>query len=82
MEKSVSMTEMRGPEINAPVYPVEVKHNFPPDVPVREEAPGKDDLKFPILGVEGKHSYKEQTPSGLDDKHLSGPIYDVQRSHS
>ena len=38
---------MAGPEINAPVFPVETKHNFPPEPPVREPAPGKDDLKFP-----------------------------------
>ena len=71
-----------GPEVNTPVYPVETKHNFPPETPKREDAPGKDDLKFPVYGVDGKHSFKEQTPAGLDEKHLSGPVFDVERSHS
>ena len=73
---------MAGPEINAPVYPVEVKHNFPPETPVREPAPGCDDLKFPVLGVEGKHQYKAATPAPLDDKKLVGPAFDVQHTHS
>lgn len=80
--RSKSGSELKGPEVNPPVYPAEVKHGFPPDVPVREEAPGKNDLKFPVLGVEGKHNYKDKAPAGLDDKHLTGPIFDVQRSHS
>ena len=82
LEKSKSRTEMAGPEINAPVFPVETKHNFPPEAPAREPAPGKDDLKFPILGVDGKHQYKAETPKPLDEKHLHGPAFDVEHTHS
>ncbi len=57
LQHSVSFSELKGPEVNAPVYPAEIKHNFPPDAPPREAAPGADDLKFPVLGVEGKHQY-------------------------
>ena len=50
LQSSKSATELKGPEVNAPIYPVDVKHNFPPETPTREEAPGKDDLKFPVYG--------------------------------
>lgn len=82
LQRSKSGADMKAPEVSAPVYPVEVKHNFPPEPPVREPPFTKDDLKFPVLGVEGKHSYKEKTPAPLDEKHLAGPIFDVQRDHS
>ena len=82
LQRSKSGRELMGPEVVGPVYPVDVKHNFPPDVPKREDAPGKDDLKFPVLGVDGKHSFKDKAPAGLDEKHLTGPIFDVERSHS
>ena len=45
-------SEMRGP-----VLPVDRAHNFPKDIPKREEAPEKDKLKFPVLGVEKSHSF-------------------------
>lgn len=64
LQRSKSGSQLKGPDVNAPVYPSDVHHNFPPDTPKREEAPGKDDLKFPVLGVDGKHNYKEKTPAG------------------
>ena len=81
VERSVSMTEMKGPEVVPPVYPVDVKHNFPPEAPPHEQAHGKDELKYPVYGVDGKHQFKEKTPKGLDEKHLTAPILDVERSH-
>ena len=83
VERSVSMTEMKGPEVSAPVFPMEVsKHNYPPEAPPHEQAHGKDDLKYPVYGVDGKHQYKEKTPKPLEEKHLTGPVFEVERSHS
>ena len=82
LQKSYSKTELAGPEIAAPIFPVEIKHGFPSPVPGREEAPGKDDLKFPVLGVDGKHQYKAPTPKTEADKKLSQPVFDVDRAHS
>lgn len=82
MERSVSMTEMKGPEVTAPVYPVEVsKHNYPPEAPPHEQAHSKDELKHPVYGVDGKHQYMDKAPKGLDEKHLNAPIFEVERSH-
>ncbi len=82
VERSVSMTEMKGPEVNPPVYPVEVsKHNYPPEAPPHEQAHSKDELKHPVYGVDGKHQYKDKAPKGLDEKHLNAPIFEVERSH-
>ena len=82
LQKSYSKTELAGPEIAAPIFPVDTKHGFPSPVPGREEAPGKDDLKFPVLGVDGKHQYKAPTPKTEADKKLSQPVFDVDRAHS
>ena len=81
LQTSISASELKGPEINAPIYPVETKHNFPPEAPIREEPMGKDELKYPVYGVDGKHSFKEKTPAALDAKHLAAPIFDVKRGH-
>ena len=82
LQQSASFSELKGPEVNAPVYPVDIKHNFPPEAPPREEAPGHDDLQYPVLGVEGKHQYQEKTPAPLDTKELHGPSYEIERQHS
>ena len=81
LQKSKSGKELGLVDVNAPVYPVETKHNFPPETPKREEAPGHDDLKTPVRGVDGKHSFKDKAPVALEDKHLTGPVLDVERSH-
>ena len=44
-------------EMHAPVLPVDRTHAFPKDIPKREDAPEKDKLKFPVLGVEKDHSF-------------------------
>ena len=67
--------------MNAPVYPVEHQHDFPKDPPVRDDPKGKDDLKFPVLGVEGKHSFKDKAPAHHEQKNLQRPAYDVEHKH-
>jgi len=68
-------------EIQAPVYPIERKHQYPKDVPQRKDAPSKDDLKQPVLGVEGKHQFVDKAPPRHEQKLLQGPSYDVDRKH-
>ena len=47
----------------------------------REEAPGHDDLKTPVRGVDGKHAYKEKPPVGFEEKHLQTPVLGVEGKH-
>ena len=47
----------------------------------REEAPGHDDLKTPVRGVDGKHAYKEKPPVGFEEKHLQTPVLGVEGNH-
>ena len=47
----------------------------------REEAPGHDDLKTPVRGVDGKHAYKEKPPVGYEEKHLQTPVLGVEGKH-
>ena len=68
-------------EIQGPIYPVERKHEYPKDLPPREEARGKDNLKFPVYGVEKSHSFVDKAPYHESDKILQGPSYDVSHSH-
>ena len=68
-------------EITGPIYNVERKHEYPKDVPPREEAKGKDNLKFPVYGVEKSHSFVDKAPYHESEKILQGPSYDVQHTH-
>ncbi len=51
--------------VKGPVYNVERQHQFPKDVPKREQSAGKDDLKFPVMGVESKHSFKASSINSI-----------------
>ena len=58
------------------------KHEFPKDVPPHEPPHGKDDLKYPVLGVEGSHHFSEKQAVQVElAKPLHGPMYDVEHSH-
>ena len=52
------MEEAHGSE----VYPVDRKHQFPSEAPKRVESSKKDDLKFPVYGVEKSHSFQDKAP--------------------
>ena len=69
-------------EIQGPIYPVEHHHEYPKDVPKHEAAHGKDELKYPVLGVDEKHHYSEKQAVQVElQKELHGPMYDVEHSH-
>ena len=69
-------------EIQGPIYPVDRKHEFPKDVPKHEGTHGKDDLKYPVLGIEGAHHFQERPSAHVElAKELHGPMYDVEHGH-
>ena len=82
LQKSGSSTHIKIVEIQGPIYPVDRKHEFPKDVPPHEAPHGKDDLKYPVLGIDGAHHFQEMPTAHIElDKQLHGPMYDVEHSH-
>jgi hypothetical protein len=82
IQKSGSSSHIKIVEIQGPVYPVERHHEFPKDVPPHEGPHGKDELKYPVLGVDGAHHFSEKPAVHVElQKELHGPMYDVEHSH-
>ena len=82
LQKSGSSSHVKNVEIQGPIYPVDRKHEFPKDVPKHEGTHGKDDLKYPVLGIEGAHHFQERPSAHVElAKELHGPMYDVEHGH-
>merc|ERR1719495_2019363 len=68
-------------ETHGPILPVERKHQYPKDPPVRQESKAKDDFKFPVMVEEGSHQFAEVPKAGEKVQKLTGPVLDVKHSH-
>ena len=54
------------------MYPVERQHKFPSEAPKREKSAGADELKYPVMGVEKKHAFKDTAPAAYKIEKLQG----------